>query len=71
MKTRKIAINTKDIISDSNGGLKITSIGWFNKIGTGKLYESLVIYLANKNNAKAFLKKGVVEIGGEMAYTKS
>lgn len=60
--TGKVATNAKDIISDSNGGLKITRIGWLSKIGTGKLYGSLVIHLANKDDAETFLEKGVVEI---------
>lgn len=36
--TGKVTVNTKNIISDNNAGLKITHIVWFNKVGTGKLY---------------------------------
>lgn len=68
--TGKVAINAKDIISDSDGGLRITQVGWLSKIGTGKLYGSLVIHLASKDKAEALLEKGVVEIGGETAYTE-
>ncbi len=69
--TGKVAVNAKDVISDSNGGLKITRIGWLSKVGTGKLYGSLVIYLANKDEAETLLEKGVVEIGGETAYAET
>lgn len=67
---RKIAVNIKDIISDSNDGLKITQIGWLSKVETKKLYGSLVIYLANKNEAETLLEKEIVKIGGKTAYTE-
>ena len=38
--TRKVVVNAKDSVSDSNGGLKITRIEWLSKLGTGKLYGS-------------------------------
>ncbi len=35
--TGRVAHNAKDSVSDSNGGLKITQIGWLSKLETGKL----------------------------------
>lgn len=67
----KVAVHAKDSVSDINGGLKTTRIGWLSKLGTGKLYGSLVIYLANKNQAEALLGKGFMKIGGEMAYAEA
>ena len=55
--TGKVAFNAKNNISDSNGGLKITRMWWLSKLGTGKLYGSLVIYLADKDQAEPFLEK--------------
>lgn len=65
-----MAINVKDVISDSNSGLKITQIELLNKIGTEKFYGFLVIYLANKDNAETFLEKKVIKIGRKTAYTE-
>ena len=36
-----------------------------------KALRIMVIYLADKNQAEALLGKGVVEIGGETAYTEA
>ncbi len=69
--TGKVAFNAKDSVSDSNSGLKITRIRLLSKLGTGKLYGSLVIYLADKDQAEALLGKGIVEIRGETAYTEA
>lgn len=68
--TGRVADNAKDSVSNSNGGLKITWIGWLSKLGTGKLYRSMVVCLADKMQADAFLEKGVTEVGGETAYTE-
>lgn len=65
-----MAINVKDVISDSNSGLKITQIELLNKIRTEKFYGFLVIYLANKDNAETFLEKKVIKIGRKTAYTE-
>lgn len=40
------------------------------KLGIGKLYGSMVVCLADKKQADAFLEKGVIEVGGETAYTE-
>ncbi len=69
--TGKVAINAKDSVSDSNGRLKITRIGRLSKLRTGKPYGSLVIHLADKDQAEALFEKNVVEIGGETAYTEA
>lgn len=58
--TNQVANNAKDIVSNSNSGSKITRIGWLSKLGTGKLYGLLMIYLINKNQAEAFFEKGVI-----------
>lgn len=66
-----MAVNVKDIINNSNSDLKITQIGWLSKIETKKLYRSLVIYLANKDEAETLLEKGIVEIRGEITYIET
>lgn len=66
--SRKIAIYAKDGVSNSNGGLKIIQIGWLSKVEIEKLYESLVIYLANKNQVEALLGKRIMKIRGETAF---
>ncbi len=68
--TGRVADHAKDSVGDSNGGPKITRIGWLSKLGTGKLYGSMVVCLADKKEADAFLEKGVIEVGGETAYTE-
>lgn len=64
----RVVENAKEIVSDSNNGLKITSIGWLSRLGTGKLYGSMVVCLAGKKDADLLISRGLIEIGGETAY---
>ncbi len=47
----------------------IAKLGWLSKRDSGKLYGSMVVYLASKSQADKFLKKGFFEVGGKSVYT--
>ena len=66
----RVADNAKEIVSDSNNGVKVTRIGWLSRVGTGKLYGSMVVCLAEKKDANLFIAKGLIEVGRETAYTE-
>ena len=55
-------------IGEENGCV-IAKLGWLSKRDSGKLYGSMVVYLASKSQADKFLEKGLFEVGGESAYT--
>ena len=49
----QVADNAKEIVSDSNNGIKLR-IGWLSCVGTGKLYRSIVVCLAEKKDTELF-----------------
>lgn len=69
--TGRVSDNAKETVSDSNNGLKVIRVGWLSRAGTGKLYGSMVVCLAEKKDADLLISKGLIEIGGETAYTEA
>lgn len=64
----EITDNTKKSTSNSNKNLKIIEIKGFKKLGNKKLYKLLVFYYSNKNHAKAFFEKNIIEIRRKTTY---
>jgi len=50
-------------------GVQIERIRWLSR-ATDKMYGSVVVFLAHQHEAEALLAKGIMDIGGEMAYTR-
>lgn len=67
----RVADNAKEVVSNNNNGLMVTRVGWLSRVGTGKLYRSMVLCLAGKKEADLLISKCLIEIGGETAYTKA
>lgn len=51
-------------------GVKIQRIRWLSK-ASDKTYGSVVVFLADHQEAEALLAKGMMDFGGEMAYTRT
>lgn len=49
--------------------VKIERIRWLSK-ASDKMYGSVVVYFSHHRDAEMFLARGVMDIGGEMAYTR-
>ena len=58
---------TKKKLSEENGNATIARIGWLSK--PDKAYGSMVVSFSKKDDADRFLAKGLMEVGGESAYT--
>ena len=65
-----VADNAKEVVSNSNNGLKVSRVGWLSCLGTGKLYGSMVVCLAEKKYADLLISQSLIKIGGETAYTE-
>lgn len=66
-----IANNAKEIVKNGNNRLKVTQIGWLSQVGTEKLYESMVISLAEKKDMDLLVFNGLIEIGRKTANTEA
>lgn len=67
----QIVDNVKEVVRNSNNGLKITCVRWLGWLGTSKLYGSMVVYFIGKKNKKLLISKGLIEIEGETIYTET
>jgi hypothetical protein len=57
----------REKFSQHNGGAEIKMVRW---LSGGKAYGSMVVYLAKESDAKAFLNRRLVNVGGEVVFSE-
>lgn len=62
--------NMKKIVSNCNNKFKITYMKWLNYFKIRKFYESIVIYLIDKEDVDKLIFKKLIKIREEIAYVK-
>jgi len=67
--TTEITQDATEAIAQENG-VRIQRIRWLSK-ASDKTYGSVVVFLADHQEAEALLAKGMMDFGGEMAYTRT
>lgn len=67
--TGRVSPQAASSISEENGNLSVSRIGWLSQ--PGKKYGSMILYLKEKSQADAMIASGFLEGGGESGTTQA
>jgi hypothetical protein len=67
--TATVSKTATEAVAEENG-VQIERIRWLSK-ASDKMYGSVVMFLTHQHEAQTLLTKGIMDVGGEMAYTRT